>query len=68
MGITTIVMWLAWRTRCKWVYLTVLFFYVLMCLSTVYILAHYAIDAIAGLISGTLLYFLLKAVWLRWRF
>jgi len=66
-GITTIVMWLAWRTRCRWLYLTVLVFYVLMCLSTVYILAHYAIDALAGLVSGTVLYFLLKAVWLRWR-
>lgn len=33
--------------------------FVFLCLSTVYIYAHYAIDAIAGLIFGTLLFFLL---------
>lgn len=33
-------------------------FYVLMCFATVYILAHYAIDAIAGLITGVAFYFL----------
>jgi membrane-associated phospholipid phosphatase len=36
-----------------------------MCLSTVYIYAHYAIDAIAGLVTGALLYFALKALWKR---
>ena len=34
-------------------------FYVFLCLATVYIQAHYAIDALAGLVSGTLLYFIL---------
>ena len=33
--------------------------FIFLCLSTVYIYAHYAIDAIAGLIFGTLLFFLL---------
>jgi membrane-associated phospholipid phosphatase len=28
-----------------------------MCLSTVYIYAHYAIDAIAGLLTGVLFYY-----------
>lgn len=58
-GVTTVVMLLALRTRCKGLILTILPFYVLMCLSTVYIYAHYAIDAIAGLVTGVLLYFML---------
>lgn len=58
-GVTTVVMLLALRTRSKRLALTILPFYVLMCLSTVYIYAHYAIDAIAGLISGALLYYVL---------
>ena len=33
-------------------------FYVLLCFATVYIQAHYAIDAIAGLITGTMFYFI----------
>jgi len=36
--------------------------YVSLCFATVYIHAHYAIDAIAGLISGLLLYFILWKV------
>lgn len=58
-GITTVVMLLARRTgSCKLV-LGMLPFYILMCLSTVYILAHYAIDALTGLITGVILYFAL---------
>ena len=62
-GVTTVVMLLALRTRSKGLIFTILPFYVLMCLSTVYIYAHYAIDAIAGLATGILLYFALKALW-----
>jgi len=58
-GITTVVMLLARRTgSCKLV-LGMLPFYILLCLSTVYILAHYAIDALTGLITGVMLYFAL---------
>ena len=57
-GITTVVMLLALRTRCRWLTLVILPFYVLMCFSTVYIYAHYAIDAIAGLITGVLFYYI----------
>ena len=56
-GVTTVLMLLALHTRSRRLVLTMLPFYVLMCLSTVYIYAHYAIDAIAGLVTGTLLYF-----------
>jgi membrane-associated phospholipid phosphatase len=33
--------------------------FIFLCLSTVYIYAHYAIDAIAGLAFGIILFFLL---------
>jgi len=62
-GVTTVVMLLALRTRSKGLIFTILPFYILMCLSTVYIYAHYAIDAIAGLLTGTLLYFMLKRLY-----
>lgn len=65
-GVTTVVMLLALRTRHKGLIFTILPFYVLMCFSTVYIYAHYAIDAIAGLLTGALLYYALKAVWHRY--
>ena len=61
-GITTVVMLLALRTRCRRLVFTILPFYVLMCLSTVYILAHYAIDALAGLLTGCLLYLVLVTI------
>lgn len=58
-GITTVVMLLAMRTHSRRLVFTILPFYILMCLSTVYIYAHYAIDAIAGLVTGVVLYVLL---------
>ena len=64
-GVTTVVMLLALRTRSRRLVLSLLPFYVLLCLSTVYILAHYAIDALAGLLTGTLLYLLLKKAYER---
>ena len=64
-GVTTVVMLLALRTRSKGLIFTILPFYILMCLSTVYIYAHYAIDAIAGLLTGILLYFLFLAIYKR---
>lgn len=61
-GITTILMILAWRTRNRRFFWFLMPFFVLMCFATVYIKAHYAIDAIAGLISGVAIYALLYAV------
>ena len=58
-GITTVVMLLAHPTHCRKLVLGMLPFYILMCLSTVYILAHYAIDALTGLFTGVVLYFVL---------
>lgn len=59
-GVTTVIMLLAAHTRSKGLFLSMLPFYVLMCFSTVYIYAHYAIDAIAGLITGILIYTALR--------
>ncbi len=61
-GITTVVLMLAIRTRSRGLILTILPFFILMCLSTVYIYAHYAIDAIAGLVTGVMLYVLFAVI------
>ncbi len=59
-GVTTVLMMLALRTRSRRLVWTMLPFYILMCFSTVYIYAHYAIDALAGLVTGVGLYYLLS--------
>ena len=58
-GITTILMFLAWRTHSKPLFWGMMPFYVLMCLATVYIQAHYAIDVIGGWVSAIVIYVLL---------
>ena len=58
-GVSTVMMLLAWHTHDRRLPLFLLPFFVLLCFSTVYIQAHYAIDALAGLLTGTLFYFLL---------
>ena len=73
-GIVAVLLWLAWASRCRRLFWTIVPFAVLMLFATVYIYAHYAVDAIAGLFVGTLFYFILKlctknvsAVWSsRW--
>jgi membrane-associated phospholipid phosphatase len=59
-GITTILMFLAWRTHNKLLFWGMMPFYVLMCLATVYIMAHYAIDVIGGWGSAAVIYTLLQ--------
>lgn len=58
-GVTVVLLWLAWRTGSRRLFWGLLPFGVLMFFATFYIQAHYAIDAIAGLFAGTLMYFLL---------
>jgi membrane-associated phospholipid phosphatase len=58
-GVSTIIMLLLWRLRCRKVMLALIPLYVLLCISTVYIQAHYVIDVIGGWISGVLLFSLL---------
>jgi membrane-associated phospholipid phosphatase len=58
-GITTILLFLAWHARNRKLLYTLLPFYVLMCFATVYIQAHYAVDVIGGWISAALIYVVL---------
>ena len=62
-GVTVVLLWLAWRARSRWLFWTLLPLAVLMFFATFYIQAHYAIDAIAGIFVGTLFYFLLDYVY-----
>lgn len=57
MGITTVVMWLAYKGRSRSLFFTLLPLAVLMFFATFYIYAHYAIDAIAGVLAGTAMFF-----------
>lgn len=65
-GVTTILMFLALKTRSKRLIFGMLPLYVLLCLSTVYIYAHYAIDVLAGWVSAALLYGVLALGYNRW--
>lgn len=58
-GISTICMLLIWHVRNYKLLAVLVPFYLFLCCATVYIQAHYLIDAIAGLISAILLYLLL---------
>jgi membrane-associated phospholipid phosphatase len=64
-GISTIVMIMAWRANRKLSYV-LLPFYVLLCCATVYIQAHYLIDAIAGFLSALAIYQLSTYLYKRW--
>jgi membrane-associated phospholipid phosphatase len=55
-GVTLILLLLAWHTRSWRLTLFVLFFFLLMCMATVYIRAHYVIDVVAGIISAVIIY------------
>lgn len=57
-GISVVCMLLAWRTRNRRLFFTLLPFALLICLATVYIRAHYAVDVIGGLVTGTVFYLL----------
>jgi len=66
-GVTTILMILAWHSNNRKLFYGMLPLFVLMCLATVYIQAHYAIDVLAGWVSGiaifAVLHFLYGKIW-----
>ena len=62
-GVTTILMILAWRSHNRKLFFGMLPFFVLMCFATVYIQAHYAIDVIGGWVSAIIIYFGLSQLW-----
>lgn len=55
-GMSTVTMLLAWRTRNKWLFWGMMPIYLLLCCATVYIQAHYLIDSICGFISAVLFF------------
>ena len=55
-GISTVLMLLAYKTKNKRLVFVLLPFYILMFFATFYIQAHYAIDAIAGIFSGVIIF------------
>ena len=58
-GVSTICMLLLWHDRNYRLLAVLAPFYLLLCCATVYIQAHYLIDAIAGFITGCLLFVIL---------
>lgn len=57
-GVTVVLLWLAWSAPSRWLLWFIVPFAVLMFFATFYIQAHYVIDAIAGLAAGTIIYFI----------
>lgn len=64
-GISMILLILAFRTS-KRMGLSLLPFCLLLCCATVYIQAHYLVDAIAGCLTSVPIYFLSRTVYRRW--
>ena len=64
-GISTILMIMAWRGSKK-LFACLIPFYMLLCGATVYIQAHYVIDAIVGFFSAFLLYVVVTWMFKKW--
>ena len=63
-GVATILLFLAFRAK-KALFALLLPVYLLLCCATVYIKAHYLVDAIAGVVSGVLFYMLTSWMYRR---
>lgn len=57
-GMSTVTMLLAWRTKNKWLFWLMMPLYLLLCCATVYIQAHYLIDSICGFFTAVLFFWL----------
>ena len=64
-GISTILMIMAWRGSRR-LFVCLMPFYLLLCGATVYIQAHYLIDAIAGFLSAFVLYWAVTWMFKKW--
>lgn len=64
-GISTVLMIMAWRANRK-LFAGLFPFYLLLCCATVYIQAHYLIDSIVGFISAFFLYILVTWMFKKW--
>ena len=56
-GASTVIMYLTMRLKKKWGFI-MMPFWIILCLSTVYIGAHYAIDVVGGFVSAALFIFI----------
>ena len=63
-GITTIMMILAWRMK-KWLFAVLFVIYLLLCCATVYIKAHYLVDVVAGVATALVVYALTAWIYRR---
>jgi len=61
-GVSTVLLLLVWHAKNYKLLFVLLPFYVFLCCATVYIQAHYLVDAFAGLISAVILYYFLMFV------
>ena len=59
-GMSTVTMLIAWQTRNKWLFWALMPLYILLCIATVYIMAHYLVDTISGFISACLFFWLMN--------
>lgn len=64
-GVTVVLLLLAWRSQSRRLLWLVAAMLLLMCMATVYIRAHYVIDVAAGLFTGLVFYFVFQYLWLR---
>jgi len=62
-GMSTVTMIVAWKTRNRWLFWCLTPFYLLLCIATVYIMAHYLIDSIAGFITACLFYWFMDMLY-----
>ena len=61
-GVATICMILLYKLKNKVSFILLIIPYILLSMATVYIQAHYVIDAIAGLITGVIFYYIFASI------
>ncbi len=66
-GVSTILMLLAWKSRNKYLFWIMFPLYILLFCGTVYIKAHYLIDSIAGFFTAILFYWLTARLYSQYR-
>ena len=57
-GMTVVTMILAWKSRNRWLFWLLMPLAILLCMATVYIMAHYLIDTIGGIAFAFIFYYL----------
>lgn len=62
-GVTTILMMLVWQAKNRRLFWWMFPFYTLLCLSTVYIMAHYVVDVLGGWLSAIVFFYATKTIY-----